>query len=113
MTNLRSKLNSLLETLKFAEGLVKGSEPDMASPDEPKGLKNKRKPVTHDECGRPFAKDETGDKIKAKLKAEMDKRGFGEADAIRHKIDVERGEARSSRRSKRLDDGVRCVRPGG
>lgn len=32
--------------------------PDMASPEKPKGLENKRKPVTHDECGRPFAKDE-------------------------------------------------------
>lgn len=30
--------------------------PDMASPDKPKGLDDKRKPVTHDECGRPFAK---------------------------------------------------------
>src|SRR5690606_19363288 len=33
-------------------------EEDMASPEHPKGLENKRKPVTHDECGRPFAKEE-------------------------------------------------------
>src|SRR5690606_31822632 len=33
----------------------------------PKGLEGKRQPVTHDECGRPFAKDEDLEqKIKAK-----------------------------------------------
>ena len=73
--------------------MKKEEGPDMASPNKPKGLDNKRKPVTHDECGRPFAKDETDDKIKAKMKAEMDKRGFGEADATRHIIDRDRGEA--------------------
>jgi hypothetical protein len=67
-------------------------EPDMASPEKPKGLENKRKPVTHDECGRPFAKDELDEKIKAKMKAEMDKRKFGEADATRHIIDRDRGD---------------------
>ncbi len=36
-------------------------------------------------------KDETDEKIKAKLKAEMDKRGFGEADATKHVIDRDRG----------------------
>ena len=58
----------------------------------PAGLKDKRKPVTHDECGRPFAKDELDEKIKAKLKAEMDRRKFGDADTIRHKIDRDLGE---------------------
>jgi hypothetical protein len=33
-------------------------KPNLASPEHPKGLEGKRKPVTHDECGRPFAKDE-------------------------------------------------------
>ena len=41
--------------------LGKGDAPDMASPDAPKGLDNKRKPVTHDECGRPFRKEEHRD----------------------------------------------------
>lgn len=112
------------------------SEPDMASPSKPKGLESKRKPVTHDECGRPFgkdeeyekevddkvrdikikakaaemkddpfktnvkiaerdakmAKDDLDEKIKAKLRAEMDKRKFGEADATKHVIDRDRGE---------------------
>lgn len=36
-------------------------------------------------------KDELDEKIKAKLKAEMDKRNFGEADATRHVIDRDRG----------------------
>lgn len=36
--------------------------PDMADPDHPKGLETKRKPVTHDECGRPFAKSNYGPK---------------------------------------------------
>jgi len=36
--------------------------------------------------------DELDAKIKAKMKAEMDKRGFGEADATRHVIDRDRGE---------------------
>ena len=38
-----------------------------------------------------LSKDATDDKIKAKLKAEMDKRNFGEADATRHIIDRDRG----------------------
>lgn len=36
-------------------------------------------------------KDSTDDKIKAKLKAEMDRRNFGEADATRHIVDRDRG----------------------
>lgn len=40
--------------------------PDIASPDKPKGLDNKRKPVTHDECGRPFAKEDGGGAITPK-----------------------------------------------
>lgn len=39
-----------------------------------------------------MSKDELNEKIKAKMKAEMDKRGFGEADATRHVIDRDRGE---------------------
>lgn len=38
-----------------------------------------------------LCKDETDEKIKAKLKAEMDKRNFGEADATKHVIDRDRG----------------------
>jgi hypothetical protein len=41
-------------------------------------------------CG-PLEKDEIDEKIKAKLKAEMDRRNFGEADAARHVIDRDRG----------------------
>jgi hypothetical protein len=41
---------------KEVNRVAKEEGPDMASPENPKGLKNKRKPVTHDECGRPFAK---------------------------------------------------------
>lgn len=37
-------------------------------------------------------KDDLDEKIKAKLKAEMDKRKFGEADATRHIIDRDKGE---------------------
>jgi len=37
-------------------------------------------------------KDDMDEKIKAKLKAEMDKRNFGEADATRHVIDRDRGD---------------------
>jgi hypothetical protein len=123
---------------KSAHNLSKDSpeEPDMASPSEPKGLEGKRKPVTHDECGRPFgkdeeyeqevdskvadikskakvaemkddpfkanvriaerdakmAKDDVDEKIKARIRAEMDKRKFGEADATKHVIDRDRGE---------------------
>lgn len=78
---------------KKVANLNKGEEgPDMASPDKPKGLENKRKPVTHDECGRPFAKDDIDEKIKAKMKQEMGHRNFGEADATRHVIDRDRGE---------------------
>lgn len=60
--------------------------------EEPKGLDSKRKPVTHDECGRPFSKDEELDaKIRQKIKDKMDEKGFGEADATRHIIDRDRG----------------------
>jgi hypothetical protein len=38
-----------------------------------------------------LSKDDIDEKIKAKLKAEMDKRKFGEADAIRHVIDRDKG----------------------
>lgn len=38
------------------------------------------------------AKDDLNEKIKAKLKAEMDKRNFSEADATRHIIDRDRGD---------------------
>jgi len=52
----------LKEHKKMLEGNLdkeeSGKEPEMAEPGKPKGLDNKRKPVTHDECGRPFAKEE-------------------------------------------------------
>ena len=89
------KLDELIKAFSnIKEELIKAeSEPNMASPNKPKGLDNKKKPVTHDDCGRPFAKgDEVDKKIKAKLKAEMDKRNFGEADATRHVIDRDRGD---------------------
>jgi hypothetical protein len=41
--------------------------------------------------GDTFMKDDLDEKIKAKLKAEMDKRNFGEADATKHVIDRDRG----------------------
>lgn len=63
----------------------------VVSVDKPKGLENKQEPVTHDECGRPFAKDETDKKIQDKIRAEMERRNFGEADATRHIIDRDRG----------------------
>ena len=88
-------LDKLYKKLKGYRDLLTKAEapaPDMASPEKPKGLDDKRKPVTHDECGRPFAKDELDDKIKAKLKAKMDEKGFGEADATRHIIDRDRGD---------------------
>lgn len=66
--------------------------PEPTSMETPDGAKGKRKPVTHDECGRPFAKDELDEKIKAKIKAKMDEKNFGEADATRHIIDRDRGE---------------------
>lgn len=88
------------------EGLGDSERADMTNskdgaPTVPSGVKDKRQPVTHDECGRPFAKDDDIDaKIKARLKAEMDKRKFGEADAIRHKIDVDRGEKEAQKPKK-------------
>ena len=67
--------------------------PDLASPGNEKGDANENKRrVTHDECGRPFAKDDIDKKIQAKFRAAMDKKGFGEADATRHVIDRDKGE---------------------
>lgn len=39
-----------------------------------------------------MSKDELDEKIKMKMKQEMGKRGFGEADAIKHVIDRDKGE---------------------
>ena len=87
---------------KKKKKMKKDEDPEMADPENPQGLKNKRKPVTHDECGRPFAKDEDAldAKIKAKLKTEMDRRKFGEADATRHVIDRDRGETQAIKPKK-------------
>jgi hypothetical protein len=46
--------------------------------------------------------DKLDEKIKAKLKGEMDKRGFGEADATRHVIDRDRGEKIKPKKMKPL-----------
>jgi hypothetical protein len=52
--------------------------PDLASPEKPKGLENKKKPVTHDECGRPFGKEENKLKdAQDKIKKEMERRKNG------------------------------------
>jgi hypothetical protein len=47
----------------------------------------------HAICSSSMKKDELDNKIHAKLRAEMDRRNFGEADATRHVIDRDRGEA--------------------
>lgn len=44
-----------------------------------------------------LAKDDLDEKIKAKMKAEMDKRKFGEADATRHIIDRDRGDKEAAK----------------
>lgn len=73
--------------------MKKEEEPNMASPGNEKGdIDKKKRPITHDECGRPFAKDDIDKKIQDKLRAAMDKKGFGEADATRHIIDRDKGE---------------------
>lgn len=49
-----------------------------------------------------FRKDDLDEKIKAKMKAEMGKRNFSEADATRHVIDRDRGQVKTSKPSNQL-----------
>lgn len=46
--------------------------------------------------------DDLDAKIRAKIKAKMDEKGFGEADATRHKIDVDRGDRQAAKPAKNL-----------
>jgi hypothetical protein len=57
----KTNLNVAAKSIKVKKEETVDSETastNMASPEHPKGLESKRKPVTHDDCGRPFAKDE-------------------------------------------------------
>lgn len=95
------KVNTRIAARDLKDNIKKEELDSAPSINEPEGLKNKKKPVTHDECGRPFAKDELDNKIKSKLKDEMARRNFGEADATRHIIDRDRGEKISAPKPKK------------
>ena len=92
LSKIYNKLKKYKEELEKASF---GAEeiPDMASPGNEKGnTDEKKRPVTHDECGRPFAKDDVDKKIQDKIRAAMDKKGFGEVDATAHIIDRDKGD---------------------
>lgn len=88
----------LIKTLEeFKEKLEKRA-PKGVDPDKHESCVKDVKKQGHDVgsahaiCTSSMKKDEIDEKIKAKIKAEMDKRNFTEADATKHIIDRDRGE---------------------
>lgn len=93
-----SKLSLLEKTLSKIQNLLEKRAPKDVDPDKHESCVQQVKEQGHDMgsahaiCTSSMKKDELDEKIKAKLKAEMDKRNFTETDATRHVIDRDRGE---------------------
>jgi len=93
-----SKVDELIKSLQAAKELLAKRAPKGVDPDKHEKCVMDVKDQGHDVgsahaiCTSSMSKDETDEKIKAKMKAEMDKRKFGEADATKHVIDRDRGE---------------------
>lgn len=95
MDKLNKTLEEIIEILE--KRAPKGVDPEKHESCV-KDVKTKGHDVgsAHAICTSSMKKDDMDDKIHVKLRAEMDRRNFGEADATRHVIDRDRGEAVSS-----------------
>jgi hypothetical protein len=93
-----SKIDDLIKSLQAAKELLAKRAPKGVDPGKHESCVMGVKAQGHDVgpaytiCSSSLKKDEMDEKIKDKLKAEMDKRNFKEPDAVRHIIDRDRGE---------------------
>jgi hypothetical protein len=96
---MSDQLNNIKERLLKAKEALEKRAPKGVDPDKHESCVIDVKAQGHDVgsahaiCSASMKKDEDplDAKIRAKLKAEMDKRNFGEADATKHVIDRDRG----------------------
>ena len=95
--NIRNECDGLQKTLELAKSLLEKKDKHPDEKEDTKLINNivDREMDEHNQkmhSGQDAKKsDELDAKIKSKMKAEMDKRGFGEADATRHIIDRDKG----------------------
>ena len=93
-----SKIGDLIKGLQAAKELLAKRAPKSVDPDKHEkcvmDVKDQGHGVgsAHAICTSSMKKDDLDEKIRAKLKAEMDKRNFTETDATRHVIDRDRGD---------------------